>query len=55
MTAILCLLGIILFLLVRLVRVDNIHFKSGWVVSIVAVVFTIIVFIIYIVLQNYLT
>ena len=52
MTAMLCLLGIIVFVLVRLVKVDNIHFKSGWVASIVAVVVAIIAIIISFVLQN---
>lgn len=55
MIATLCLLGIIAFLLVRLVKVDNIYFKSGWIVSIVAVAVAIIAIIISFILQNYLT
>lgn len=33
---------VVLMLLIRLVKVDNIHFKSGWVASIFAVIITLI-------------
>lgn len=42
MTAIFYLLGIILFLLLRLIKIDNIHFKSAWIASLVAVIVGII-------------
>ena len=52
MTGTFCLLGIILFLLLRLIKIDNIHFKSAWIASLMAVVVTIIAIIISIILQK---
>lgn len=43
---------IVLMMLVRILKIDTIHFQSGWVVSIVAVVVAIIAIIISFVLQN---
>lgn len=52
MSSTFCLLAIILFLLIRLMRVDNIYFKSGWIASIVAVIVGIISIVISIILQK---
>lgn len=46
------LLGIILFLLLRLIKIDNIHFKSAWIASVVAVIVGIISIVLAIILKK---
>lgn len=41
---------VVLILLIRLVKVDNIHFNNGW----VAIIFTVIVTLISIVISNFI-
>lgn len=46
------LLGIILFLLLRLIKIDNIHFKSAWIASVVAVIVGIVSIVLAIILKK---